>query len=233
MIKIVEEFEASLKQYPQCGYEPPVWLVTASKEANLFQRQRARKLLSFLDVEKRPHIHLLDGGLSDNLALRGILEGVGVAGGLGSSLKNAGIKQVRRLVILSVNAETSPDVNDFRSDEIPVLSRVLSSLVDIPINRYFADTLLLTRLIVEKWRDDLRKLPAGAESVLTRDAEIYFIDASLGRIADPVEQLKLMKIPTTLYLTDEQIEQLLSDASRLIRRDPEFQRLMTDLEKGS
>ena len=41
-----------------------------------------------------------------------------------------------------------------------------------------------------------------------------------------------MKIPTTLYLTDEQIDRLLLAASRLIRNDSEFQRLMTDL-RGS
>jgi hypothetical protein len=38
-----------------------------------------------------------------------------------------------------------------------------------------------------------------------------------------------MRIPTTLYLTDEQIDRLLLAASRLIRNDLEFQRLMTDL----
>ena len=39
-----------------------------------------------------------------------------------------------------------------------------------------------------------------------------------------------MKIPTTLYLTDRQIDQLLLAASQLIRNDPDFQRLMRDLE---
>ena len=39
-----------------------------------------------------------------------------------------------------------------------------------------------------------------------------------------------MRIPTTLYLTDEQIDRLLLAASRLIRNDPEFQRLMTELQ---
>ena len=39
-----------------------------------------------------------------------------------------------------------------------------------------------------------------------------------------------MKNPTTLYLTDEQIDRLLLAASRLIRNSPEFQRLMTDLQ---
>lgn len=57
-------------------------------------------------------------------------------------------------------------------------------------------------------------LPADSETVLARDAEIYFIDASFG------------------YLSDEQLNHLFAAASRLIHADPEFQRLMSDLQRS-
>ena len=38
-----------------------------------------------------------------------------------------------------------------------------------------------------------------------------------------------MKIPTTLYLKDEQIDRLVLAASKLIRGNKEFQRLMMDI----
>jgi len=40
-----------------------------------------------------------------------------------------------------------------------------------------------------------------------------------------------MKIPTTLYLTDQQIDRLLSAATKRIRNDPDFQRLLQYLER--
>jgi NTE family protein len=86
------------------------------------------------------------------------------------------------------------------------------------------------RLAVDKWRERLRNRQADPESVFAQDADIYFIDVSFGAVADANEQQELMKIPTTLYLTDQQIERLLLAATRLIRNDPEFQRLMRDLE---
>jgi NTE family protein len=221
----------TLKNYAgQCGYQPPEWVDQAVNSPNPARRQRAKELLSYLDIEKRPYIHLLDGGLSDNMALRAIMEGAALLGGLENILKNAGIKKVKKLVLFSVNAETSPDVTEYRSDEVPVMSRVFASLVDIPINRYSSDTLLLMRLAVDKWRERLRNLQADPESVFAQDADIYFIDVSFGAVADANEQQELMKIPTTLYLTDQQIERLLLAATRLIRNDPEFQRLMRDLE---
>ena len=221
----------TLKNYAgQCGYEPPSWLLEAKKSPKPLQRQRAQELLSYLDAEKRPHIHLLDGGLSDNMALRGIVEGVGVSGGLENVLKRAGVKNVQKLVIISVNAETAPDVKEYRSDHIPVLSRAFSSLIDIPINRYSTDTLLLMRFAVQMWRNDLRNRLPDAETAFTKDAEIYFVDVSFNAVEDLAERESLMKIPTTLYLTDEQIDRLIMASTRLIRNDPEFQRLMKDLE---
>ncbi len=221
----------TMKNYAgSCGYHPPEWLEQAAGSPKPAPRQRAKELLSYLDVEKRPFIHLLDGGLSDNMALRGILEGASVLGGLDQIIKNAGINKINKLVFVTVNAETSPDVREYRSDHIPVLSSVFSALVDIPINRYSSDTLLLMRLGLEKWQEKLRNRPEDPESVFAPDADLYFIDVSLGAVDDAEEQQYLMNIPTTLYLKDEQIDRLLLAASRLIRRDPEFQRLMRDLD---
>jgi NTE family protein len=222
----------TLKSYAgQCGYEVSQGLQEASKSTRPVQRQRAKELLSYLDIDKRPSIHLLDGGLSDNMALRSILETVAVQGNIESVFKAAGVKKgIKKLVFLSVNAETSPDVNEYRSDEIPVFSRAFSSLVDIPINRYSTDTVLLMRFAVEMWRNEVRVRAASGDSIFAEDADVYFIDASLGALQDVTEQEYLMRIPTTLYLTDQQIERLQSAASRLIRDSPEFQRLMKDLQ---
>jgi NTE family protein len=109
----------------------------------------------------------------------------------------------------------------------------MNSLIDVPINRYSADSVSLMRIGVRLVREELAKRPRPADSPFAEDAEIYFINASLSEIEDPAERESLVRIPTTLYLTDEQIDRLLLAASRLIRNDPEFQRLMTDLGADS
>jgi NTE family protein len=220
----------SLKNYSNaCRYEAPAYLAQA-KRAGRIGAQRANELLSYLDAEKRPYIHLLDGGLSDNLALRGLIEGSGVQGSFEKLLAAAGVKNIRKLVVLAVNAETSPDVLEFRSDHVPVISKAMSSLIDIPINRYSFDTTTLITMGVEKWKSELKVKPRGPNSPWAPDAEIYFINASLNEIEDPDERISLMRIPTTLYLKDEQIDRLVLAASKLIRGNKEFQRLMKDIK---
>ena len=140
------------------------------------------------------------------------------------------VKKVKKFVILAVGAETSPDVMDFGGDQIPTLAKAMASLIDVPINRYSADSVALMHLGVKLVREELSKKPRSSDSPFAEDAEIYFVNASLSEVKDPVERESLMRIPTTLYLSDEQIDRLLLAASRLIRNDPEFQRLMTDLQ---
>jgi len=220
----------TLKNYAgQCGFQVPQGAEAAISRGGR-SSQRASEYLSYLDAEKRPYVHLVDGGLSDNIALRGLLEGSSVAGGLDKLLKVVHVKNVRKFVILTVNAETSPDVQEHRSDNIPVMSNAMSALIDVPINRYSFDTIELLRYGVEKWRAELRTKVREEGSSFAPDADIYFINVGLSEVADPNERLSLMKIPTTLSLTDEQIERLLLAASSLIRSDKDFQRLMQDLQ---
>jgi NTE family protein len=83
---------------------------------------------------------------------------------------------------------------------------------------------------VTQWRAQLRQRARTGPSVFTPDADIYFISASLSELEHSEMQARLMNIPTNLALTDHPIDDLLLAASKLIRNDKEFQRLLRDLE---
>jgi len=219
----------SLKNYAgQCGFDPPRYLTEESLTS--WGRRRATEMRSYLDAEKRPYIHLLDGGLSDNIGMRGVLELAALVDDVEASFEMLGVKKIRKLVYLMVSAETDPDVSQYKLDELPSLTRVLNALVDIPINRYSDDTFELMGQAVTQWRAQLRQRARTGPSVFTPDADIYFISASLSELEHSEMQARLMNIPTNLALTDHQIDDLLLAASKLIRNDKEFQRLLRDLE---
>ena len=219
----------SLKNYAgSCGFNPPVYLTTEKRTA--WSRKRRNELRSYLDAKKRPYIHLLDSGLADNIGMRSVLELSALVGDLESSFEVLGVKKIRKLVYLMVSAETDPDVNQYQLDEIPSLTRVLNTLLDIPVNRYSDDTFELMNQIVTDWRVQLRKRGKTDGSIFTPDADIYFINVSFSELEDVEEQARLMSIPTNLSLTDSELDQLLLAASKLLRNDKDFQRLLRDLE---
>ena len=219
----------SLKNYAgQCGFQPPAYLIDEKRTAS--SRKRRNELRSYLDAKKRPYIHLLDGGLADNLGMRSVLELADLVEDLESSFEVLGVKKVKKLVFLMVSAETDPDLSHYELDELPSLTRVLNALVDIPINRYSDDTLALMHQAVIHWQTELRRRARTEKSIFTPDADIYFINASLSEVEDPEEQARLMSIPTNLALTTGQVDDLILAASKLIRNDKDFQRLLRDLE---
>lgn len=220
----------TLKNYAgQCSHQHVALLERAKREGGI-AAQVANEALSYMDVQKRPYVHLVDGGLADNMALRGILEAVGLVGGYEQLLRLSRVKQIHKLVILAVNAETTPDAVEYRSDQVPVMSQAMRSMIDAPVNRYSFDTVMLMRLALKEWQKELLNNPRDKESPFASDAKIYFINASLGEVSNPDERFSLMKIPTTLYLTDNEIDRLVRTASDLVLRDSEFKRLMVDLE---
>jgi hypothetical protein len=46
---------------------------------------------------------------------------------------------------------------DFGGDQIPTLAKAMSSLIDVPINRYSADSITLMQLGVTLLREELAK----------------------------------------------------------------------------
>jgi len=219
----------SLKNYAgQCGLDPPTYL-NESKRTSWWGHRRVSELRSYTDAERRPYIHLLDGGLADNLGMRYILEFAALLDDLDSTFQTLGVRRVRKLVFLMVSAETDPDLSSFKLDELPSLARVLNALVDIPINRYSDDTVVLMSQAVTQWRAQLLKRARTGDTVFTSDADIYLINASLSELEDAEERARLMSIPTNLSLTDAQVDDLLQAGSKLIRNDKEFQRLLGDL----
>ena len=104
-------------------------------------------------------------------------------------------------------------------------------MIDAPINRYSFDTVMLMRLALKEWQKELGNTPRDADSPFAPDANIYFINVSLAEVLDPDERIALLKIPTSLYLTEDQIDRLIRSASDLILCDTDFQRLLADLHK--
>src|SRR5262249_10882824 len=126
-----------------CGLPPPPPFRSAQGELALRQQQRAREVLSYLDRAQRPYIHLLDGGLADNLGIRGLIESAALLGGLDAAFREARIRPPRKLAIIMVNAETESDRSVDRSADVPTFSQVLKALIDVPINRYSYETQVL------------------------------------------------------------------------------------------
>jgi NTE family protein len=218
---------------PGCG-EPPTRAVARGAAPGTAAAQQLVAQETLRDTTKeglaRPHVHLLDGGLSDNVGARGPMDYVAQLGGVMAGTRNAGYRNVRRVVFVVVNAETSARSPQDHSADVPGPLRAALALADIPINRNSSTALDQTRAMLEVWRAEVRQAHAkGDYDVFARDAQFYLIEIGLADEPDPALRERLLALPTSLELPPDDIAALRRHAASVLRRSPEFLRLVREL----
>ncbi len=222
----------TLRNYAgDCGYQPSEVVLAASRQQALGARAQAARVLSkgllgYLERERRPYVHLLDGGLSDNLSIRGLLD-IATLVDSDTMQRQLGLEHISKYVVVLVNAQNDVARTIDLSPEVPGLLDVARAISDIPINRYTEESELQMAVAIEQWR-------AGAQAKARQDGskppDVYFIKLGLKNMADAAQRETMLNIPTTLYLPKQSVQQLQQAATSLLNESSEFQRLLTDLE---
>ena len=226
-----------------CNYRKPDWatqfsdsLTTPRPAARALRR--LRELSSYRDSVHRPFIHLVDGGLSDNLGLRGVLDIIETFEALHTLGQPTPLDHVRRIVIVVVNARSSPKTAWDESQAAPGSIALLIQATGVPIDAYSSDTVELLRDIQARWQSqrkirDSAALSADPDPVLTEakhapDTDLYVVDVSFQTLEDGNELEYLNNLPTSLVLPDAAVDRLRAAARKIILASPEFQRLLRD-----
>ncbi|MBS1186113.1 MAG: patatin-like phospholipase family protein [Burkholderiaceae bacterium] len=186
------------------------------------QQLRLRELRSYLDEQRRPYLHLVDGGLVDNIGIGGSLDHAMFSGSAANLAQILGFDNLRKAVFVIVSAETDPSLEADLSPSVPSMRRVAMALADIPINRNTRESLIQFRETVSQWKLALKQK-------FGNDTEFYVIEVSLRDIADPVERELFMAIPTTLSLPKDNVDRLRQLGRKMLRESPEMQRLLRDM----
>jgi NTE family protein len=180
----------------------------------------------------RPFVHLLDGGLSDNVGARGPMDYIAQFGSVIAGTRAAGYRGVRRVAFVVINAETSARPPEDSSADVPGPLRAALALADIPINRNSSTALEAKRSQLDGWRAEVAVAHARGEfDVFAADARFYLIEVNLGDEADASLRERLLGVPTTLQLSADDVALLRRHAGAALRRSADFQRLLLDLDR--
>ncbi len=218
----------TLKNYSGlCGYAGPA--LPGSQTATTRQTYKAAETRSYLDATARPYIHLLDGGLTDNLGLRGMLDRVAARDDPHELARALRLGRFDKAVLVIVNAETSPDLALDRREEVPTIVQVFRAIKDIPINRYSFETIELFKANLENWSRQLRE-QGGEDGHAGFD--FYLVEVTFDAIPDVAERDAFRVIPTSLALPAETVDRLRALGPRLMQASEGYQRLLRDLAHG-
>ncbi len=173
------------------------------------------------DKSAHRYAHFVDGGVTDNLGLRALLETLEAFGRAQDGLRQIGVTPPRRLAVISVNASVDPrrriDVTALR----PTIDQTLTAVTLIQMRRYDADSLQATRQSLARW--------STALSTPEQPVQAYFIHLSFEDVPDRSLRRYLNEIPTNLSLSPEQIDRLIAAGRALLRHNAQFRALVASL----
>jgi NTE family protein len=220
-----------------CGYDTHEELRKRMIGRELSDRANfiARNVRPFLDSKKKPYIHLVDGGVADNLGLRAILDKLIMRGSLWNTIRGTKLEGMRKLVFVIVNAETEADTNWDTQDSIPSVAAMLSSYSTIAIERYNVETISLLKEQLKSWADEVRQERCRGRAMSTEpgacgDFSHYIIEVKFDEVTDEGKRSYFKRLPTSFRLTPEEVDNLRSVAQRLLTESAEYQRLLKDLK---
>jgi|LGOV01.1.fsa_nt_gb NTE family protein len=226
-----------------CGYQYPAWVRSVADPENRARPagralQRYREMQDFQNSKDRPFIHLVDGGVADNIGVRGVLEALEELAASAAFRGEVGFSVIRRIVLLVVNARSSPRTDWDRRESPPGTVAQLLQASGVPIERYSFETVetMKDRAAIWKWRRDLLVTQARLAGATKEEAEgrapkvtLHVLDVSFDAISDPKERAFFMNLPTSFVLPAEDIDRLREVAGRLLRQSAEYETIVHEL----
>lgn len=164
------------------------------------------KKLRYCDLDQTARIHLSDGGITDNLGIDAFI----------SRAEDPGLElhprifqgQAKAVVIISVNAATSPDENLGKKSESAWFGKILLKGIDLFMERVALDSLEGVRERLFDFERRVRRQNDGFR--------FYFMEVVLDDIQDIERRHRLQNIGTRLYLPPDQVQDLIAVGRELL-----------------
>lgn len=208
-----------------CGYTPPKWLQQGLQEKGTHNRRHriASYLNTYLQQQSHPYIHLVDGGLADNLGLRAVMDYIVIEGGLWNTLQRFNLTEARDILLISVDASALLPSQWEQSANEPPSMAILDAATTTPLVNNNFETLEYLNNNLESWRQELKRHKCRGLAKCDTP-EIYHIELHLEDIPDVLLRSRLSSVPTDFVLEPKAVGELIDAGHELLNNNPEFQR---------
>ena len=228
----------SLRSYAErCnGARPPLAAVATvaphEGESDIVRRRELARLQdTYADPDRTHWVHLMDGGIADNLALRSLLNLFIVLRGEQALFRQTALK-IRRVLVLSIDGQAAPPRTLALQRSTGGVLSAISAASGTQIDVYNFETLALARQQVNHLADGVRAIRCETAPVIDgrpcEDVRGELVHISLADVQDAAWRDRLGAIPTGLTLEDEDVDALVRFGTELVRDNPTIRAVARD-----
>ena len=179
-------------------------------------RELKAQVNSYTNRTAHPYIHLVDGGVADNLGLRALTDRIETIGS-GFLFNNPG-QMPKDVLVISVNAQVTPEPGIDHSAAEPSVGDTINAFTDVQMSRYDNDTKLL---LANKLKDLEKAMQEHGHNVRIYNAEVTFESIKTQTLKSYFNNL-----PTSLELSDHEVDMLIGAGRDLLRNEPRFKHFL-------
>jgi len=222
----------------------PEWIEPAlDREKNPKRRVvEATVASSYRDPDRR-YVHLLDGGLSDNLGLRGPYQAVTTIDSPWSILEFNNRKPLKRVMMIAANAKTTKQKAWDSESSPPGLGAVLDVVTGGPmddvssdsidmVTEHFAQMKQLSRTVDSCNRRIDAKCPDAPRINNPLTTDFTFAELTFDDIPDSRLRVCLQELPTSFSLPAKTVDLLRAAAGYLLMNSEDFISGMQELDSN-
>lgn len=221
----------------ECGAGRPRYLGAENHEpSNAFSRrvELTRVENRYLDHDATRYVHLMDGGIADNLAMRSLINAFYVLDKSNPQFRRVAL-QTRRVLVMSIDGQAASNPTLGQQRIVTGLSQVFSAVSGTQIDAYNFETLLLAEQQVNRIVDLMKQVRCAEAPVINGhrcdDVRGKLIHVSLAGVADPQERERLQAIRTGLTIPDRDVDALVASGEKQVRDNPELRELLMGLDE--
>ena len=223
-----------------CNFQYPFWVKAVANPDTRVRPagrayQRYLEMQEFQNSKDRPYIHLVDGGVSDNIGVRGVLEFLEEAAASAAFQGQVGFGAIKRVILLVVNSHSSPKTEWDREETPPGMAVQLMQASGVPIDRYSFETVETMKDRAEIMARQRELLVAKARLAGATEAEaeksvprvtLEVVNVSFDTIKEAKERAYFMNLPTSFVLPPEDVDRLRDVAGVLLRQSADYQTVL-------
>ena len=192
-----------------------------------------------------PYIHLMEGGLADNVGLRAIYD-LYVRADIRSKINKGNIK---RFMAIVVNSKADNPAKIDKKESPPGLMTVGFKTATVSLDNYSFETVEMFKELAAQRIQDQTSLKA-CQQIINQNCsdkfeipplpggqlKLYLADLTFDNIppASPAAGIKgrdyYNELPTTFYLPGDQVNNLITVGGWLLRENPDFKRFLGEYQ---
>lgn len=233
----------TLKNYPVAkGYSKPKDIVNGLKSHDSSRRlwHWAFRANEYMNKQEYPFVHLMDGGLSDNIGMRAIENVYRRSGGF---IRQRMAGNIKKLIFIVANARTN-DLDTISKHSVPPdISEVGFKTATIALDNYSFETIESMHDLVNQRKqtqetftqcNDMIKQCPSVKPLPRLGGEIdtVFIDLSFETYPDPTVRKELLNLPTSFALPKEAVTKLIRAGGVLLENSSDFRDLRNKLQSN-